>query len=84
MVNFGIHDITKPWNQKNFDTILCRNVFIYFTNESKEQILENFYDAIGTDGYLIIGKTERIPVHLRNKYQGLSHRLKIFKKLKIK
>ena len=83
MVQFGIHDITNELPQKNYDVILCRNVFIYFTNESKEAILENFYKAIGTDGYLIIGKTEMMPVHLRNKYQGLSHRLKIFKKLKI-
>jgi chemotaxis protein methyltransferase CheR len=83
MVQFGVHDITKELNRKNFDVILCRNVFIYFTNEAKDQILDNFYNAIGTDGYLIIGKTEMMPMYLRDRYQGLSHRLKIFKKLKV-
>jgi chemotaxis protein methyltransferase CheR len=82
MVQFGIHDITEELSQRNFDTILCRNVFIYFTNAAKDQILDNFYKAINLDGYLIIGKTEMMPMYFRDRYQGLSHRLKIFRKLK--
>ncbi len=82
MVQFGIHDITNEMPRKNFDVILCRNVFIYFTNDAKNKILGNFYDALTGDGYLVIGKTEMMPMHMRDKYQGLSHRLKVFKKIK--
>ena len=82
MVQFGMHDLTKELPKRNFDVILCRNVFIYFTNEAKDQILRNFYKAINSDGHLIIGKTEMMPLHLRDRYKGLDHRLKVFRKIK--
>lgn len=80
MVRFGIHDITQSMPQRHYDIIFCRNVFIYFNNEAKTQILENFYDALNNEGYLVIGKTEMLPPDIRDIYICISNRLKIFRK----
>lgn len=40
--------------------ILCRNVVIYFTQESKDKLYRAFFQAIQPGGMLFIGGTERI------------------------
>ncbi|MNR86180.1 Chemotaxis protein methyltransferase [compost metagenome] len=40
--------------------ILCRNVVIYFTQESKDKLYRAFYQALEPGGILFIGGTERI------------------------
>lgn len=79
-IRFGIQDITKPLAQRHFDVIFCRNVFIYFNNEAKTQIIENFYNALNDEGYLIIGKTEVMPQETRHLYHSVRNKLKIFQK----
>lgn len=79
-IRFGIQDITKPLRKKHFDAIFCRNVFIYFNNEAKTQIIENFYDVLNDGGYLIIGKTEVMPQETRHLYNCVRNKLKIYQK----
>jgi chemotaxis protein methyltransferase CheR len=43
-----------------FDIIFCRNVMIYFNQETKENLVQKFYDATNTGGYLLIGHSETI------------------------
>jgi chemotaxis protein methyltransferase CheR len=43
---------------KEFDLILCRNVFIYFDDPSKKIILEKFERSLVDNGYLLIGHSE--------------------------
>lgn len=43
-----------------FDLIVCRNVVIYFTEETKNILYEKFYRALKPGGYLFVGSTERI------------------------
>lgn len=40
--------------------ILCRNVVIYFTQESKNKLYRDFFQALAPGGILFIGGTERI------------------------
>lgn len=40
------------------DVIFCRNVFIYFRDESVKRVLRNFYLCLEDDGYLILAPTE--------------------------
>lgn len=40
--------------------ILCRNVVIYFTQESKDKLYRSFFQALERGGMLFIGGTERI------------------------
>lgn len=44
----------------NFDIILCRNVVIYFTGDTKAKLYEKFYRALAPGGYFLVGSTEQI------------------------
>ncbi len=44
----------------SFDFILCRNVFIYFNETTKKQILEQFAKMLPPKGYLLLGSSEGI------------------------
>ncbi|MCB2171489.1 protein-glutamate O-methyltransferase CheR [archaeon] len=79
-ITFRLHDINKPIKDNYYDVIFCRNVFIYFTNESKEKALTNFYNALKENAYLIIGKTEMMPISFNNKYHCVSNKKKIYQK----
>jgi chemotaxis protein methyltransferase CheR len=43
-----------------FDVILCRNVVIYFTMETKAALYTKFYNALAPGGYFLVGSTEQI------------------------
>lgn len=61
MVEFRQINLVKPLSMLGgFDLILCRNVLIYFDNVTKVSILDQFYDLLADDGYLIIGATENL------------------------
>ena len=61
---------TIQWKQLNlldnfnrlgkFDIIFCRNVLIYFQQETKKDILERFRTMIQDDGYLYLGAAETV------------------------
>ena len=40
------------------DLIFMRNVMIYFTNETKKDILNRVHNTLASDGYLFLGTTE--------------------------
>ncbi len=43
-----------------FDAIYCRNVLIYFSAESKSDILNRMADALNPQGFLMLGASESI------------------------
>jgi chemotaxis protein methyltransferase CheR len=43
-----------------FDIILCRNVVIYFTAETKAMLYVKFFNALAPGGYFLVGSTEQI------------------------
>lgn len=43
-----------------FDVIFCRNVLIYFSGESKINILKRMADSLNPGGYLFLGASEAI------------------------
>jgi chemotaxis protein methyltransferase CheR len=43
-----------------FDTIFCRNVLIYFSAESKRDILNRMAQSLNSGGYLILGASESL------------------------
>ncbi|MCD6319067.1 MAG: tetratricopeptide repeat protein [Candidatus Desulfofervidaceae bacterium] len=45
------------------DVIFCRNVFIYFREESVKRVLRNFYLCLKDDGYLILAPTESLIIN---------------------
>jgi len=44
----------------NFDIVFCRNVLIYFQNETKKDILDRLGDRVHSDGYLYLGAAETV------------------------
>ena len=47
---------TRP--QGRFDVIFCRNVLIYFDDESRRVAAENLYDNLMPGGFICLGHTE--------------------------
>lgn len=41
-----------------FDVIFCRNVMIYFDQDTKDALVKRYYDATVPGGYLLIGHSE--------------------------
>ncbi len=60
MVEFARHDLLRDKFELDHDLILCRNVFIYLTEESKQDLYRNFAQALRPGGVLFIGSTEQI------------------------
>jgi chemotaxis protein methyltransferase CheR len=42
------------------DIILCRNVLIYFDQETRVHVVRHFYDSLSPDGFLFIGHAETL------------------------
>ena len=60
-IEFHEHNLLSDPYQQNFDLIVCRNVVIYFTAETKSQLYTGFYQALRPGGILFLGGTEIIP-----------------------
>lgn len=56
---FNLLEPVFPFKKK-FHVIFCRNVMIYFDNETKETLVEKMYDCLEPGGYLFIGHSESI------------------------
>jgi chemotaxis protein methyltransferase CheR len=68
MVHFEHFNLIKDAApQDMFDTIFCRNVMIYFDNQTKEKVVEMLCSRLQSKGYLIIGGAESL--------NNLRHRL---------
>lgn len=60
LVRFKQHDLLRDPFPRDNDLILCRNVVIYFTEETKQQLYGRFAQALRAGGILFIGGTEQI------------------------
>jgi len=60
MITFKKHDLILDKYEKDFDLIICRNVIIYFKNETKKDIFKRFSESLKKDGLLFVGATESI------------------------
>lgn len=55
-------NLLKPYGGiGEYDLIFCRNVMIYFDEESRKKLLEALYRALKPDGRLFVGHTELLP-----------------------
>jgi two-component system CheB/CheR fusion protein len=63
LVTFKVHDLTRDACQPDIDLLLCRNVLIYFDRLQQERLYQSFYKAIRPQGYLVLGKSEIMPMN---------------------
>ncbi len=80
-VEFSFLDLTvfKHW-KNNLDVIVCRNVLIYFSKELQKQIMRKFYNQLLPGGILLLGGTEILHSALRDSFELISVKNKIYKK----
>lgn len=56
--HLNLNDKQAMRNKKYFDFIFCRNVLIYFDDESRKRAVEYFYTALNRSGYIFLGSSE--------------------------
>ncbi|MGE5423101.1 MAG: CheR family methyltransferase, partial [Ignavibacteriales bacterium] len=56
---FNLMDKNFPF-KKAFHVIFCRNVMIYFDNDTKRELVKRYYDSTVSGGYLFIGQSESL------------------------
>lgn len=61
MIHFKQLNLLQNWPMTGpFDLIFCRNVLIYFDNETKAKIIAKFRKLLAPDGLLFIGHSETL------------------------
>ncbi|RKP49891.1 protein-glutamate O-methyltransferase CheR [Cohnella endophytica] len=56
---YNLMDKSIPFKKK-FHAIFCRNVMIYFDNETKTELIDRLYDMMEYGGYLFVGQSESL------------------------
>lgn len=59
-ITFKKHNLLADPYPRNVHLIVCRNVLIYFTDKAKNQIYQDFSNALNDKGILFVGSTEQI------------------------
>ena len=60
-VTARVLNLFGPWPMRHrYDAIFCRNVMIYFDDESKAELERRFADLLVPGGFLYIGHSERL------------------------
>jgi chemotaxis protein methyltransferase CheR len=58
--HMNLNDPRKPFVTTGMDTIFCRNVMIYFSDEIKKSLVRGFYNTLQPGGYFYIGHSETL------------------------
>ncbi len=73
LVEFRRLNLMEPFtNLGGFDSIFCRNVLIYFDDQSKRKIFDQFHHMLANDGFLVLGSTESI-YGITDKFESERH-----------
>jgi chemotaxis protein methyltransferase CheR len=60
-ITFRSLNLTEPFRHLGtFDLIMCRNVLIYFSEETKRDIMARLGEMLAPDGYLMLGGAETV------------------------
>ncbi len=61
MITFKPLNLLHQWPVKGpFDVIFCRNVMIYFDNQTKTELVRRFAKLLRPEGWLIVGHSETL------------------------
>jgi chemotaxis protein methyltransferase CheR len=56
----NLNDRTQMNAMRGYDFIFCRNVLIYFDDDSRRRVLNHFYDSLNAGGYIFLGHAESV------------------------
>lgn len=61
ITRFQQHNVlTEPPARARFDLVLCRNVLLYFTQETREAAFQKLASSMTNDGFLMLGAGETV------------------------
>ncbi len=87
MVKFSRHDLTAPGAPYppdsvfgTFDLVLCRNVLIYFSAESRAKALGDLCNSVARGGYLILGEAEHLDARSEARMETINAKSRIFRR----
>lgn len=66
-VTFEKFNLLSDVPRDTFDIIFCRNVMIYFDNQTRQKVVNKLYDVLKPGGYFFVGLSESL--------NGLEHSL---------
>lgn len=62
LISFKELNLLSDWPMRQrMDVIFCRNVVIYFDQQTQDKLWPRFCKLLAPDGYLFLGHSERIP-----------------------
>lgn len=72
LIRFEVLNLLAPWPfQGSFDVIFCRNVFIYFDDETRRSLLLRFAARLRAAGTLFLGHSERLDASLEPYFESV-------------
>jgi chemotaxis protein methyltransferase CheR len=80
-VRFRKLDLFSDDPPMSMDLVMCRNVFIYFTREQQERVVGVFQRSLVKGGYLVLGRTEKMPTEAAKVFEAVSGRERVYRKL---
>lgn len=84
MVRFEEANFFKDQLKRRFDLVLFRNVLIYFDRATQPKILGSIASTLSREGFLVLGKSETLGFGLREKFEPMFPRERIFRLLRDK
>lgn len=60
--------------------IVCKNVLLHFSHEERLKVLQMFYDALDTGGFLITEHTQKMPSEMMSRFTQVVSNAQIFQK----
>ncbi len=79
-IKFIQHNLADPPPVKIVDVVLCRNVLIYFNQQSSLKIIRQFWQVLRSGGLLVLGKTELLPREFSDRFERLVPKQRIYRK----
>jgi len=80
LVRFRHSSLFGDSPMKVVDLILCRNVFIYLDRPKQMAVLERFWGSLARGGYLVLGRSEKMPAEMARRFDPIEPRERIYRR----
>ncbi|MFC7069921.1 CheR family methyltransferase [Halobaculum lipolyticum] len=78
-IEFEQYDLVRDGPKADMDLVFCRNLLIYIDTEYKGRLFETLRDSLRPGGYLVLGKTETVPPGMREEFEPVAKRSRIYR-----
>lgn len=80
IIRFRYLNLFEDEKMTGIDLVVCRNVFIYFNHEDQQRMIEAFWASLARGGYLVLGRSERLPTAFLNRFELIDGRERVYRK----